>query len=77
MTQKDWESAKVTISRGDLANIFSAEMNKVVRAAHIAGGHKFAEQIEDLLVEYSAKVGATVFADFVDEDLIDDDEEAE
>ena len=68
MLNKEWEEGTTTISRGELADIMCAELNKVLNAAHIAGGHDFAREVENLLIEFSARIGAAVFKDYVDEE---------
>lgn len=66
MPSKEWEEETTTISRGELADIMSAELNRVLNAAHIVGGHGFAREVEELLIEFSARIGAAVFKDYVD-----------
>ena len=68
MPSKKWEEETTTISRGELADIMSTELNRVLAAAHVVGGHGFASKLEDLLIEFSARIGATVFKDFVESD---------
>lgn len=68
MPSKEWEEETTTISRGELADIMSEELNRVMRAAHVVGGHGFAREVENLLIEYSARIGAAVFKDFVDDE---------
>lgn len=66
MPNKEWEEGTTTISRGELADIMSTELNKVLNAAHVVGGHGFAREVENLLVEFAARIGAAVFDDYVD-----------
>ena len=68
MPSKEWEEGTTTISRGELADIMRAELNRVLAAAHVVGGHGFAREVENLLIEYSARVGAAVFKDVVESD---------
>ena len=68
MPNKKWEEGTTTISRGELADIMSAELDRVLVAAHVVGGHGFAREVENLLVEFAARIGAAVFKDFVEND---------
>ncbi len=68
MPNKEWEEGTTTISRGELADIMSEELNRVLAAAHVVGGHGFAREVENLLVEFAARIGAAVFKDFVESD---------
>lgn len=68
MPSKEWEEGTTTISRGELADIMREELNRVLAAAHVVGGHGFAREVENLLIEYSARVGAAVFKDVVESD---------
>lgn len=62
MTDKKWEEVEVTISRGEIADIFSREMHRVSNAAYIVGGKDMAKTIQELLIEFSSSVGAAIFA---------------
>lgn len=68
MPSKKWEEGTTTISRGELADIMSEELHRVLAAAHVVGGHNFAREVENLLIEFSARIGAAVFKDFVEND---------
>jgi hypothetical protein len=68
MANKEWEEETTTISRGELADIMSEELHRVLAAAHVVGGHGFAREVENLLVEFAARIGATVFKGFVEND---------
>ena len=67
MPSKEWLEKEITISREEMADIVSRQIARASTLALLTGSIKFADEIQELLMQYSARVCAEMFGD--DEEL--------
>ena len=63
MPSREWLEKEITISREEMANIVTRQIAHASTLALLTDSAKFAAEVQELLMEYSARVCAEMFGE--------------